>query len=46
MAGENRLGNGEARLCRHCKEPYREIKRLPEAVGLCPTCFEDALNGE
>jgi formylmethanofuran dehydrogenase subunit E len=40
------LGDGKASICNVCEEPYYEIQRLPEEVGLCPTCFEEKMNGE
>lgn len=46
MSGRNPLGRGSARFCDKCDEPYGEVKRLPNTVGYCPTCFEEVMNGE
>ena len=47
MADEQRrTGDGQANGCVQCGDPYREIRRLPGTVNRCPTCFEDALNGD
>jgi Zn-finger nucleic acid-binding protein len=47
MANEhtNPLDDGESKFCKHCGEAYREVRRLPRRVGLCPTCFETELDG-
>lgn len=45
MSGRNPLGNGEPEFCDECDDAYREVKRIPGTVGLCPTCFEAKLNG-
>jgi len=44
--GRNKLASGRPSYCEECGDAYREISRLPGTVGLCPTCFQDVLNGD
>ncbi|MFB6125778.1 MAG: hypothetical protein ABEJ79_00550 [Halolamina sp.] len=46
MSRDDGSPEGAAQFCRDCQEPYREVKRLPGVVGLCPTCFEQRMYGD